>query len=89
MTALTTARISRDVADAAAILSRALGIEPGTCADLLPEQAEWQHMSDAARMIELGQWLKSVCYEQAAKVATALPVKWEPIGGAKYAGHND
>lgn len=89
MNALRTARISSDVDRAGFELCRALGIDTTTGRDLLPEQAEWRRMDDAARLIALGEWLKSVCYSEAHKIATSPGTVWEPIGGAKYAHQND
>lgn len=89
MTALATAKISSRIEDAASILRRALGLAPSAGADLLPEQAAWYRMDDPQRLIALGEWLRSTCYEQADVAATALPVAWEPIGGAKYRSQND
>jgi hypothetical protein len=87
MTALTTAKISSRIEDAALILRRALGLAPGTGDDLLPEQADWRRMDDSQRLIALGEWLKSVCYQQAD--IKNPPQVFEPIGGAKYAHQND
>lgn len=87
MSALNTAKISSRIEDAAAIMRRALGLEPGAGADLLPEQADWHRMDDPQRLIAIGEWLRSTCYEQAD--IRQPPQAWEPIGGAKYAHQND
>lgn len=90
MSALRTARICMDVDRAGFELARALGIELDTEAkDLLPEQSDWRRMPDEARLIALGEWLKSVCYSEAHKLATSPGTVFEPIGGAKYAHQND
>ncbi len=89
MTALATAKISSHIADAASTLRKALGVDARICADLLPTQSEWRKMSDTAKLLALGEWLKSVCYEQAAMDEAKPLVAFEPIGGEKYANQND